>query len=76
MFINYCYVPVRWQLFHSSQLDIFVTVHGNIWQGKFWRTIQVKAIGEENCGEKATVSAYAKYVFRVFVNIDKKNFGQ
>ena len=32
--------------------------------GKFWRTMQVKAIGEEKFGEKATVSAYATYVFR------------
>ena len=25
---------------------------GNIWWGKFWRTMQVKAIGEENLANK------------------------
>ena len=39
---------------------------------KFWRTIQVKAIDEENFGEQALVSAYAKYIF---VNIGEENFG-
>ena len=38
--------------------------------------MQVKAIGEENFGKQATVSAYGIYVFRVSVNIGKKNFGK
>ena len=44
--------------------------------GKFWRTIQVIAIGEEKFGEYATVSAYAIYVFCVSVNIGEENFGK
>ena len=44
--------------------------------GKFWRTIQVKAIGKENFGEDAKVSAYAKYIFTVYVNIGRENFGK
>ena len=36
--------------------------------------MQVKAIGTEKFGKKATVSAYAIYVFRVSVNIAKENF--
>ena len=39
---------------------------------KFWRTIQVNAIGGEKFGEYATVSAYAKYIFGVSVNVGKK----
>ena len=42
---------------------------GNIWQGKFWQTMLVKAIGEEKFGEQATVSTHCIYVFRVSVNI-------
>ena len=49
---------------------------GNIWQGKFWQTIQVKAIGKEKFGEQATVSAYVIYVLHVSVNIGKENFGE
>ena len=43
---------------------------------KFWRTVQVKAIGEEKFGNSATVSSYAKYTFGVSVNIGKENFGE
>ena len=43
---------------------------------KIWWTIQVKAIGEEKFGEYATVSAYAKNIFSVFVNSGKGNFGK
>ena len=32
-------------------------------------TVKVKAIDEEKFGKLATVSAYAKYIFGVFVNI-------
>ena len=32
--------------------------------GKFWQTIQVKTIGEENLANKL-VSTYAKYIFSV-----------
>ena len=45
------------------------TVHGKI----FWRTIQVKGIGEKII---ATVSAYAQYIFNVSVNIGKENLGE
>ena len=36
---------------------------------------KVKAIGKENFGKQATVSAYAKYMFSVSVNIGEENFG-
>ena len=60
------------------------TLHRNIgyctWElfsgGKFWQAIQVKAIGKEKFGEWATVSAYAKYIFSVSVNIGEENFGE
>ena len=39
---------------------------GNISGGKFWRTIQVKAVGEQKFGEKATVSTYAN-TFSVYL---------
>ena len=35
-----------------------------------------KVIDEENFGEKATVSAYAMYIFHVSVNIDEENFDE
>ena len=44
--------------------------------GKFWQTIQVKAIGEEKFDESAAASAYAKYIFGISVNIGRENFGK
>ena len=38
--------------------------------------MQVKAIGEKKFGEKATVSAYAIYVFHTSVNIGEEKFGE
>ena len=43
--------------------------------GKFWRTIQVKAIDRENLANKL-VSAYAKCIFGVSMNIGEENFGE
>ena len=47
--------------------DTLIPYTGNIWQGKFLQTVQVKAIGEEKFAEYATVRAYAKYIFSVRV---------
>ena len=41
--------------------------------GNIWQTVQVKAIGKEKFGKQATVSAYTKYIFGVFVNIGEEN---
>ena len=41
-------------LFYSKWLAMCGRKHGttgNIWWGKFWQTIQVKAIGEKKIGE-------------------------
>ena len=45
---------------------------GNIWRGKSL----ANHIGKRNFGEKATVSANAKYIFGVSVNIDEENFNR
>ena len=45
---------------------------GNIWQGEI---LQVKPIGKENLANKL-VSAYAKYIFGVPVNISEENFDE
>ena len=37
---------------------------------------QVKAIGKEKFGKKATVSAHTIYIFLVSVNIGEENFGE
>ena len=44
--------------------------------GKFWRTMQMKAIGKEKFGKQAAVSAYFIYVYHVSVNIGEENFGE
>ena len=49
---------------------------GNIWQVKFWQNMQVKAIGEQKFGERATVSAYVIYVFSVSMNVGEEYFGK
>ena len=46
---------------------------GNIWLGKFWQTVQVKALVRKNLVNKL-VSAYAIYGFHVSVNIGEENF--
>ena len=51
---------------------------GNIWRGKFWQTIQVKAIGEENLANKLQ-SVYVPNTFSVYsiyvsASIGEKNF--
>ena len=38
---------------------VFHYNYGISYTGKFWQTIQVKAISKENFGKKAPVSAYA-----------------
>ena len=43
-------------------------------RGKFWRTMQVKAIGKAN--KQQLVHAYAIYIFHVSVNIGKESFGE
>ena len=49
----------------------------NFCRGTFWRTIQVKAIGEKNLANKLkSVNTYAKYIFGVSVNIGEENFGE
>ena len=35
----------------SPTLNLVPQLKENIWRGKFWQTIQVKTIGEENFGE-------------------------
>ena len=57
-------IQLPWILIRSSQAAVLegktlLALHtgivlpytGNIWWGKFWQTIQVKAIGEEKFGE-------------------------
>ena len=54
-----------WQ---SSQTKTKVAI-ATPYTGKYWRTIQVKAIGEENSANKLqSVAIYAKYIFGVSVN--------
>ena len=38
-------------VFAQEVTYMYYNVHRKIWQGKFWQTIQVKAIGEEKFGE-------------------------
>ena len=47
----------------STQLCLCCICHLTLigYTGKFWQTIKVKAIGEENFGDYAKVSAHAKY---------------
>ena len=60
----------------KTRYTVCISYTGNIWQGKFWQTMQVKAIGKEKFGEQATVSVYAIYVFCISVNIGKENLGK
>ena len=50
---------------HKHNKEFKIPYTGNIWQEKFWQTMQVKAITKEKFGEYATVSAYAIYIFHV-----------
>ena len=60
------------KFFMKSREDpLYLPYMGNI----CW-TIQVKATGKEKFGKPATVSAYAKYIFSVSVNIGEENFGK
>ena len=65
--VQYMYTAMA----HKLHVKIIVLPY----MGKFWQTIQVKPIGEEKFGKGATVSAYPKYIFGVFVNIGEENFG-
>ena len=46
-----------------------------IYTGKFWPTIQVKAIGEEKFVNKLQ-SVHMPNTFPVYLNIGSKNFGK
>ena len=48
---------------------------GKFGQGNFGEQY-IKVIGEKNIGKQATISAYAKYMFSVSVNIGEENFGK
>ena len=50
---------------HKQKHSVNYRKHKIFGRGKFWWTIQVKAIGEEIFGKQTTVSAYAKYIFIV-----------
>ena len=45
------------------------------YMAKFWQTIQVKTIGEENLANKLQ-SVYMPNTFSVYLNIGKENFGK
>ena len=62
------------EVFKYKYMQVLYT--GKSWQGKHWRTIQVRGIGEEKIGKSVTVSAYAKYTFGVSVNNGKEKFGK
>ena len=68
-FIHYyilCYVLWTLPLCAVRTVAIY-TVYGKYWAGGI--LADDKAIGEEKFGEKAIVSAYAKYIFGVSVNV-------
>ena len=45
------------------------------YMGKFWQTIQVITIGEENLANKLQ-SVHMPNTFSVYLNIGKENFGK
>ena len=47
-----------------------------IFGGEILANYAGRAVDKENFGKKATVSAYAIYIFCVSVNIGKENFGE
>ena len=57
-------------------IHLTTTIHGKYLAGKILANQrQVKAIGEEKCGEQATISGYGIYTFRIYVNIGEESFG-